>query len=82
MEPWVKNMARFIGVIVGVIGIAGFLFSLGSILGLLMHSFNPPPVDPNTMPGTLTGVFLFGVAAGGGITSYILLGFIKERKNP
>ncbi len=71
---------RIIGALVAVIGMAGAIFGIGTFAAFVEKSTDPLHVLIQDIPATMIDIFLFGVAAGGGITAYILLGYIKDEK--
>ncbi len=71
---------RIIWAIIAVIGLAGAFFGIGNLTAFVQSSVDPVHAAVAFLPATAIDIFLFGVAAGAGIISYLLLGFVKDEK--
>jgi len=71
---------RIIWAVIGILGLAGALFGIGNLTAFVQSSLDPLHAAVAFLPATAVDIFLFGVAAGAGIISYLLLGFIKDEK--
>ena len=71
---------RVIWAVIAVLGLAGAFFGIGNLTAFVQSSVDPIHTAVVFLPATAIDIFLFGVAAGAGIVSYLLLGYIKEEK--
>ncbi len=73
---------RVFGVVLAVLGFAGFFFGYGSMLSFAEHATGQTQVFAATLPATYLDLFLFGLATGGGLTAYVLLSLVKPAQQP
>ena len=69
---------RIIWAVIAVIGLAGAFFGIGNLAAFVNSSLDPIHAAVAFLPITAIDIFLFGVAAGAGIVSYLLLCFVKD----
>lgn len=71
---------RIVWAVIGLIGVASAFFGIGIITAFVQINMGPIPEDVAFIGESAIEIFLFGVAAGAGIISYLLLGYVQDEK--